>query len=688
MNVRESLLAETGAYEIPEWMGLLLDRALYKAAGHKYIRRVPTGKPGRYKYYYSVAGGHGIGHESEMVEGAAFRMKHDGKEGHFHVIGKTEDGKLRIKHDESGHETEIHADALRGMLHAEHAEAINAHRTKLRSDLAQVSKTGSAKQRERLKAEAAKYGVHEAKPKVGVALVRGHDLEARGARLDYLEAFGGDSRTAGDFEDKVLAEGRDSLPAVAQSVLDGSEPTEAYWRWLKARASGGSTSMFFGSTPKPEAREPKYGERGLEHLQPGYKRPNESEALLSGLDQAAREVKAENAAEAARAKSPAQLAKEHDAAVKEHAKQHPRIGGTPAGDLNAKARDAHAKAAKAQRDAVLGGEHAKAAERATAAAHEASAAAKAADDAQRQEHAAKAIHHREAQARHEAAAKGIKTDYGDLRRHHEAAAKAHRDIAKEHERASAGKGDSQFAFEQGRRADNYSKQVNDITAEFQKNVQSRPQAPPEQKASLDTLKNRLRTFASKDPTRGHLQGIKIEGGHAFATDGARLVMTKAPNLPEGVHPVETDAMGYVTSHNYPDVRRAIPAPNPKQQHVIDAPALRALAVRASKMKSDVSDMRHAIQFVHDGRTLRAQILTPNGDVVDSEPSIMVGQSNEHSNTTTGHSQAPHRPTVDAGFLADALKGHKGEAVLQMGHKSDPVRIDRGDETHVIMPRRL
>jgi hypothetical protein len=156
-TAREMLFAAGDLYEIPEWMGLILDRGLYKAAGHKYIRRVPTGKPGRYRYYYTVSGGHGIGHESEFEVGAAFRMKHDGKDGHFHIVGKTEDGKLKIKHDESGHEAEVHATALRGMLHAEHAEAINAHREKLKRDLAQVSKTGSAKQRERLKAESVAF---------------------------------------------------------------------------------------------------------------------------------------------------------------------------------------------------------------------------------------------------------------------------------------------------------------------------------------------------------------------------------------------------------------------------------------------------------------------------------------------------------------------------------------------------
>jgi hypothetical protein len=119
---------------------------------------VPTGKPGRYRYYYTVAGGHGVGHDSEFQVGAAFRLKDHGQEGHFHVVRKEPDGSLVIRHDETGRESVVGAATLSLMLRAEHAEAINAHRARLKSDLTQVSKTGSTKQRERLKAEAAKYG--------------------------------------------------------------------------------------------------------------------------------------------------------------------------------------------------------------------------------------------------------------------------------------------------------------------------------------------------------------------------------------------------------------------------------------------------------------------------------------------------------------------------------------------------
>jgi hypothetical protein len=39
------------------------------------------------------------------------------------------------------------------------------------------------------------------------------------------------------FEDQVLSIGREFLPSPAQHVLDGGEPTGAYWEWLCAQES-------------------------------------------------------------------------------------------------------------------------------------------------------------------------------------------------------------------------------------------------------------------------------------------------------------------------------------------------------------------------------------------------------------------------------------------------------------------
>ena len=143
-------------FEIPAFLGDLLFSELEKGAGHKYIRRLPTGNAKKpWRYIYSVSGGKGgLGSEAEFEVGSKFKVRHGDKEGHFEIVGKTPEGKLQIKHDESGHVDTVAPAALSAMLRNEHATAISAHREKVRSDLAAVGKHGSVTQRERLLAYA------------------------------------------------------------------------------------------------------------------------------------------------------------------------------------------------------------------------------------------------------------------------------------------------------------------------------------------------------------------------------------------------------------------------------------------------------------------------------------------------------------------------------------------------------
>jgi hypothetical protein len=155
--------------EIPEWLGLLLwARELGKGAGHKYVRRVPTGKPKpKYRYFYSITGGRGLGHDEELQVGSAFKVPHGDKEGHFHVTASSGD-KVTIRHDESGHETTLSKQALQQLLHKHHAEAIGEKRKKLARDREAVGKHGSEKQKKRIEEEhqrfTARFGGDE-KPK-------------------------------------------------------------------------------------------------------------------------------------------------------------------------------------------------------------------------------------------------------------------------------------------------------------------------------------------------------------------------------------------------------------------------------------------------------------------------------------------------------------------------------------------
>ena len=148
-----------GWLELPESHG---ERAyaLCKGAGHRYIKRVPTGKltktgKMRYRYFYHVGHGGGVHAEDHFVEGAAFRFEG----GHYHIEAADGD-KLTIRHDETGERKTVSKAELREMLGAHHAEGIAAHRARVAQDLADAKEHGaSAKQVARLTERAARVGV-------------------------------------------------------------------------------------------------------------------------------------------------------------------------------------------------------------------------------------------------------------------------------------------------------------------------------------------------------------------------------------------------------------------------------------------------------------------------------------------------------------------------------------------------
>lgn len=166
--------------ELPEFLGRILwAQELLKGAGHKYLRRVPTGNPRRpWRYYYRVTGGRHLGHDLEIVEGAAFRIKDEDKEGHFHVL-KVEGDKVTVRHDESGREATMSRQALRSMLHREHAEAIATERERVQRNAEEAKEFGSERQRNKTAEAARKLEEHffpqpkeVAKPKPRIAASR------------------------------------------------------------------------------------------------------------------------------------------------------------------------------------------------------------------------------------------------------------------------------------------------------------------------------------------------------------------------------------------------------------------------------------------------------------------------------------------------------------------------------------
>lgn len=157
-------------YPIPDWLAELIgteDEALFeRGASHKYIRKIPAGidpKTGRqrFRYFYTVTQGRLLGHKDELVQGAAFRFKHRGKQGHLHIVADKGKDRLHIRHDETGQEAIIHRDVLADLLHREHAEMIErAHDAPER-----IAKLRSPKLRDKALARHRKVVKHFARPR-------------------------------------------------------------------------------------------------------------------------------------------------------------------------------------------------------------------------------------------------------------------------------------------------------------------------------------------------------------------------------------------------------------------------------------------------------------------------------------------------------------------------------------------
>jgi hypothetical protein len=128
-----------------------------KGAGHKYIRRIPKAGGKGWRYFYTVTGGHGLGHHAEFVKDAAFKIRsREGQEGHVHILEDHGD-EVTLKHDESGKTARISKAALAAMLEREHAQALGVVRERAAKNLEQARKTGTPKQQARLAEVVKKY---------------------------------------------------------------------------------------------------------------------------------------------------------------------------------------------------------------------------------------------------------------------------------------------------------------------------------------------------------------------------------------------------------------------------------------------------------------------------------------------------------------------------------------------------
>ncbi len=129
---------------------------LIKARQHKYIKRVPKAGGG-YTYFYREQHGGGVALKEHMKEGAAFRLTHNGQEGHFHI--KALDGeRLTVEHDETRVKVEMTRDELAALLTRQHRQALQADADKKRANARRMERdkpnTPGAKRAEKLAAEA------------------------------------------------------------------------------------------------------------------------------------------------------------------------------------------------------------------------------------------------------------------------------------------------------------------------------------------------------------------------------------------------------------------------------------------------------------------------------------------------------------------------------------------------------
>lgn len=118
---------------------------LVKGAGHKYVRRVPTGKPKpKYRYVYTVDSEH---HDEDVVVGEKLRIKHGDKEGHYEVT-KVSGNKVTVRHDETGHERVVDKSHLHDIFAFEHAAAVVKKYKELKKTAQLAMQYGSRKQKQ------------------------------------------------------------------------------------------------------------------------------------------------------------------------------------------------------------------------------------------------------------------------------------------------------------------------------------------------------------------------------------------------------------------------------------------------------------------------------------------------------------------------------------------------------------
>lgn len=137
--------------ELPTDIGEILwnfqQSELEKGIKHKYVRRIQNKTPPpKWRYFYDVGGGQGLGHHEEMKEGAKFKVEG----GHYEIVGVDGDS-VKIRHDETGEEKTVSKEKLKDILHGHHKERIKQRSENIKRLIVSAKKFGTKKQQERLK---------------------------------------------------------------------------------------------------------------------------------------------------------------------------------------------------------------------------------------------------------------------------------------------------------------------------------------------------------------------------------------------------------------------------------------------------------------------------------------------------------------------------------------------------------
>lgn len=150
-------LDELDAYVVDQELTKALDAGdfdaaldLIKGAGHKYIRRIPTGDPKRkWIYVYNVTSKH---HGKGPAVGEKIKVSHGDKRGHYEITHAHDDDHVTLRHDETGHEMKVHKDHVHEIFSQEHEDAIDAAHKRLARTVEAAMRHGTEAQQKKAKA--------------------------------------------------------------------------------------------------------------------------------------------------------------------------------------------------------------------------------------------------------------------------------------------------------------------------------------------------------------------------------------------------------------------------------------------------------------------------------------------------------------------------------------------------------